>query len=209
MKLYHMSESLHLGDTLTPDYQKCRELAEPFVQAIEKSEDCFYGMVLNGKYLFAVMDKSNLRMWADYAKWATEGVFEFIRRREYPHQCGRMESNYFFAEPAECKTHFDADWGEESEEVQRSIHLFEVEVEDDAPARRDMRIYDAAYDAMKASQDTKFVMDCARRYFAGEQTESPMWEIMSKAKATAIRDVTEILHPFGLEKENDSNHQSL
>ena len=80
MILYHMSQTLKLGDELTPDYQKNMTLVQPFVQALEQSPDCFYGMVLNGKYLYAVLGKFKLWEWSDYAKWATEGAFEYVRK---------------------------------------------------------------------------------------------------------------------------------
>ena len=68
MILYHMSQTLSLGDTLVCDHQKCTRLSEPFVQGLEQSEDCFVGMVLNAKYLFAVLSRSGLREWSDFAK---------------------------------------------------------------------------------------------------------------------------------------------
>ena len=82
MKLYHMSQTLQIGNILTPDYEKHQELIQPFIQALEQNVDCFYGMLLNGKYLYAVMNRFGLREWSNYAKWATEGIFEFIRKTE-------------------------------------------------------------------------------------------------------------------------------
>lgn len=38
MKVYHMSEPMQR------DYKKNMELTLPFVQALERSEDCFYAM---------------------------------------------------------------------------------------------------------------------------------------------------------------------
>ncbi len=80
MEVYHISRSLRLGDTLTPDYEKLYQLAEPFLQGLERGLDCFAAMVLQGKYLYAVMSHlRGLRYWADYAKYATEAVFEFVK----------------------------------------------------------------------------------------------------------------------------------
>lgn len=73
MKLYHMSNSLKLGDELNPDYNNCANIVQPFVQALEQSTDCFYAMVLNGKYLREVLGKFNLREGSDYVKWSVEG----------------------------------------------------------------------------------------------------------------------------------------
>ena len=90
MKLYHMSDTLKLGDEMALDFKKTTSLAQPFVQALEQSEDCFYAMVLNAKYLRAVLGKFQLWEWSDYVKWSVEGAFEFIRKTEFPHCASRI-----------------------------------------------------------------------------------------------------------------------
>ena len=194
MKLFHMSQTLQLGDSLKPDYDKTTDLCQPFVQALERSEDCFYGMVLNGKYMCAVLRKFRLREWSNYAKWATEGAFEYIRQKEFPSSYSRLKSNYFYDDLPSCKKLYEYDWGGDSEEAQEKVHLFEVDVEDIAPQRRDMNIYDEAYNAMSDKQDVSLVLSCARRYFAGEHTADPVWEILSDKPAIAVKDISTYLH---------------
>lgn len=193
MILYHMSQTLTLGDILKPDYQNSKSLVQPFVQALEKSEDCFYGMVLNGKYLCAVLEKCNLREWSDYAKWATEGAFEFIRKTEFPDSYSRLESNYFYENVSNSRKLFEYDYGCEEEEEREKVHLFEVEVEDATPQYRDMNLFNKAYDAMSETQDVSLVLTCARRYFAGEQTPDPVWEILSDKPAKAVKDISQYI----------------
>ncbi len=193
MKLFHMSQTLQLGDTLIPDYQKNTALVQPFIQALEQSTDCFYGMVLNGKYMYALLGKFRLWEWSDYAKWATEAAFEFIRKTEFPDSYSRMSSNYFYDNLRNCKRLYDFDWGCESKEEQEKVHLFEVDVDDNAPQKRDMNIYDEAYEAMAASQDVKIVLDCARKYFSGAATAEPIWEILSDKTAEAVTDISSYL----------------
>ena len=193
MKAYHMSETLRSGDTLEMDHQKIVNLAEPFVQALEHSTDSFYGMVLNGKYFCAVLRKFRLWEWSDYAKWSVEGAFEFIRKTEFPDAISRLKCNYFYDNLENVKRLYEYDWGNESEEVQSSIHLFQVMLDDDAVQKYDMRIYDQAYDAMEKSQDVQMVLDCARRYFAGAHTEKPIWEILSDRNIGVAEDVTALL----------------
>ena len=36
-------------------------------------------------------------------------------------------------------------------------------------------------------------MDCARAYFAGEHSETPVWEILSDKPAETVRDISDIL----------------
>ena len=193
MKLYHMSQSLQLGDTLEPDYQKNMALVQPFIQALEQSTDCFYAMVLNAKYMYALLGKFKLWEWSDYAKWATEGAFEFIRKTEFPDSYGRMSSNYFYDSLTNCKKLYDYDWGCESKEEQDKVRLFEIDVSDDFPQKRDMNIYDEAYEIMSASQDVHAVLDCARKYFSGTSTSEPAWEILSDKSAKAVADISNYL----------------
>ncbi len=197
MKLYHMSDTLKLGDEMKPDYKRCKDLSQPFVQALEQSVDCFCAMVLNAKYLRAVLAKFKLWEWSDYIKWSVEGAFEYIRKTEFPHCCSRLRCNYFYSDLASCKILYEYDWGQASEEEQAGIHLYEVEVSDEHPQILDMRIYDEAYTAMEEREDVQFVLDCARRYFAGKQTAEPVWEIMSDKPARAVADITDYLRKQG------------
>lgn len=193
MKAYHMSETLRSGDTLKVDYQKIMILVEPFIQALEHSADCFYGMVLNGKYLYAVLEKSGLREWSDYVKWSTEGAFEFIRRTEFPDAIGRLECNYYYEDLENVRRLYEYDWGEEPEEIQSRIHLFEVTLEEDTLQRYDMNIYDQAYEAMEKRQDVQVVLNCARKYYGGEHTEEPVWEILCNRNIQVTEDITRLL----------------
>ena len=193
MKLYHMSDTLKLGDEMALDFKKTTSLAQPFVQALERSEDCFCAMVLNAKYLRAVLGKFRLWEWSDYVKWSVEGAFEYIRKTEYPQCCSRIMCNYFYDNLPACKILYEYDWGKASEEERNQIHLFEIELEAERVERRDMRVYDEAYLAMEEREDVKTVLACARRYFAGEHTENPVWEILSDRPAKAVRDLTEEL----------------
>lgn len=193
MNVYHMSDTLKLGDALSPDFKKTMALAQPFVQALEQSQDCFYAMVLNAKYLRAVLGKFKLWEWSDYVKWSVEGAFEFIRKTEFPDCISRLRCNYFYDNLDACRILYEFDWGTASEEERAGIHLFEVELDADAVETRDMRVYDEAYNAMYNHDDVQKVLECARRYFSGGQTEKPVWEIMSDRPARAAKDLTALL----------------
>ena len=192
MKVYHMSSTIHLGDTFVVDHEKLQELSQPFTMALERSEDCLYGMILNGKYLYAVLGKFRMWEWSDYAKWATEGVFEYIRKTEFPARCSRIRCNYYYDSLENCQRLFEVDWGNEDEETRSKQRLYEVDLTDDAPDRFDMRIYDEAYDAM-CEVDIQRVIACARRYYSGECSDAPVMEIVSDQKAVAVKDITEFL----------------
>ena len=53
-----------------------------------------------------------------------------------------------------------------------------------------MCLYDSAYDAMAERQDVDYVLANARRYYAGEQSAEPVWELLSAAPAQAVRDIS-------------------
>ena len=194
MTLYHISQTLQLGDELKPGNQRFSDLAEPFIQGLERGPDCFIAMLLNGKYLFAVMNRSGLREWADYAKWATEGLFEYVRCRSFSEAVSRLNCVYYYDNLADSRRLFEEDWGEESPEEREKVRLFAVEVEDPAPQRRDMGLYDEAYDAIER-QDLDAALAAAERYFRGEASEHPAWELLSEKPARAVKDLTCLLAP--------------
>ena len=193
MIVYHYSQTLKEGDHLEPGHLDFTDLCNPFIQALARSSDCFFGMLLNGKYMFAVLDRSNLRYWADYAKWATEGLFEYIRKNEYSQCVSRLHCSYFCADLDDCIRMFEEDWGEEEEEERSKVRLFEVEVPQSSLEMRDISIFDAAYDAIKEKQDIGAAIEFARKYFAGEHSEDPNWELLSAADATVLKDISHFL----------------
>lgn len=191
MKLYHISDTLRLGETMSQDYKQNLELALPFAEALERSEDCFYGMLLSARFLKSVLGKFGLRdMQTNYVKWAVEGVFEFIRRTEYPESYSRLLSNYFYDRMSDIRRLYEVDWNMTEKEERFNFHVFEIDLEDEAPQKRDMLLFDEAFDAMWDREDLQTVLRCARRYFAGEQSESPVWELLSDRPAKAVRDLT-------------------
>ena len=135
MIVYHYSPTLKKGDRLDPGHEKYMDLCKPFMKGLALSRDCFVGMLLSGQYTYAVMDRSKLRYWANYAKWATEGLFEFVRSQEYPEAVSRLHCNYFCVDAAECVRMFREDWGEEKPEEQEKVHLFEVELPEGEPGK--------------------------------------------------------------------------
>ena len=194
MKVYHMSDTLRLGGELSVNYKKYWELTEPFVQALERSEDCFYGVYFAAKFMRESLDRFGMAdMQTDYVKWAAEAVFEYVRRQEFPGRCCRLKCNYFFDDIASCRELFEIDWGKASEEERLKIRLFEIELSAETADRLDMRLFDEAYDDLWETDDITRIVDLARRYFAGESTGHPVWEIASDRKAVAVRDVSEYL----------------
>lgn len=194
MRVYHMSDTLRLGMELTPGYKKYWDLAFPFVQALEISTDCFYGTYFAAKFMGEALDRFKMTdMQTDHVKWAAEGVFEYVRQNEFPQCCCRLKCNYYFAEISSCRELFKIDWGRASEKERAEIRLFEVELSAAAVTKHDMRLFDEAYDDLWERDDITNTIKYARRYFSGDKTERPVWEIASDQKAVAVRDLTEYL----------------
>ena len=69
-----------------------------------------------------------------------------------------------------------------------------MEVDDPAPQRRDMSVFDEAYDAIER-QELDAALAAAERYFRGEASAGPVWEILSDRPAKAVQDLTHLLRP--------------
>lgn len=194
MILYHISDTLQLGEMMSRDYKKNMELVVPFIQALKRSEDCFYALLLNAKLIKSVFGKFGMRdMQTNYVKWATEGIFEYIRITEFPESYSRILSNYFYDNLADIKHLYEVDWNMKGKAERFNFHVYEIELEDEEPQKRDMLLFDEAFDAMWDNDDIQSAITYARRYFQGDHTATPVWEIMSDKTAKAVKDITYIL----------------
>ena len=85
MKVYHSSDTAQVGTRLINDYKKNIELVRPFVIALKQNKECFFNLCLSGQYMRAVLGKFNMKNMDTYSvKWATEGLFEYVRQNEFP-----------------------------------------------------------------------------------------------------------------------------
>ena len=196
MILYHMSETLQLGDEIKLDYKEYSDLAEPFVKALNFSYDAFYGMFMNASYVGSVLAKYNLKgMPTHEIKWATEGIFEYIRRKEFPEKCSRLTSIYYFDDIEKCQKLYTEDWENATPEEKEKIKLFEMEVSGNI-LECDMTLFDEAFDLvwdLEHPDQLEVIFEIARRYFRGEKGDEPVMEIISDGIAVAKRDITELL----------------
>ena len=193
MKLYHTSDSLQLGQKLNPEFWEHRWLIDPFLDALRRSEDCFYGMMLGQRYLYSVFVRQKWANWAVAPRHPTEAVFEYIRQTEFPDHVSRISSNYFYDDLNSCKHFYRITWSEADEEFKQRVHMYEIETDQTALTKRDMRLYDLGLDALQDRLDIQAAKDAARRYFSGDQTEDPIWEYLSEKEAVAAVDVTHLL----------------
>jgi hypothetical protein len=186
MRLYHIGVSLKEGMTLVNNYNKIDTLVEPFLMALEKGDAAFEMLLIEARYIRAVMRKNRLREWSNYAKWATEAIFEHIRRQESPDCYSRIGSLFYYDNLESCKKLYKEDYVEPGD-ADENVGMYEIEVDDSAPQRFDMRIYDDALDSIEERHDTQFARECARRYFRGSHHEMRLDEILSDKAATVVR----------------------
>jgi len=186
MILYHMSQTLKLGDLLQPDYLKKAECYQPYIQALRDGGNSINDLI-ESKLTDAAVD------WNGLVKCVVEGVFEYIRETEFPELPSRLNSSYYFEGLEHFEALYQAGWAQEPPEKQAMVHLFEIEINDGPLYRFDMCIFDEAYDAMMERRNLGFVRDAAWKYFAGEHTAQPIWEIMSDKPAKAVKDMTSCL----------------
>lgn len=193
MILYHVSDTLQLGETLNGDFMNLEPLIYPFFRALKRSEDCFFAMLMHAHYMSHVLYRNNIPDWTNCSKYATEAIFEYVRESRFPDCKSRIWSSYFSDDLDACRHFYDYVWRNTKDEVKARVHMYEIEIDQSTLEKRDMRLYDIAYDGMCADCDIDLAMDCAKRYFAGESSENPIWEYMSDAPAVAARDVTHLL----------------
>ena len=192
MIVFHMSNTLKPGMSFSSDYQNASHLAMPFVQALEQSHDCFAALFLSAKYTWAVLDKFGMNStFTDYSKWATEGVFEYVRKNEYPECCSRLTGNFFYDDQTNQDDLFDYVWGScEDPHEKESVKFYAIELDDSHPSKHDMLWFDEAYDLMEDPTAIDKVITIARKYFSGAATEHPLWELLSDKQATVLKERT-------------------
>lgn len=186
IKLYHMSETLKLGDKLKPDYLNKSINCEPYISAMDNGLDSL-------KILLEKKLEEQNEEWDNIAKWCVEGIFEYIRKTEFPHIPSRTKSNYYFDNLDDFAILYQAGWAQEPEEEKSKLRLYEIEMRAERVYKFDMSVFDEAYDKMHDYKDPESVIICAREYFEGKNTEKPVWEIMSDCPATAVKDISEFL----------------
>ena len=187
IRLYHMSQTLQLGDSLQPDFLQKKERYQPYIQALRNGGNSINDLIEHQR-------KNPSVDWNELVKCIVEGVFEYIRETEFPVIPSRLNSSYYFEGLEHFVTLYQAGWAQEPPEKQALVHLFEIEIGEEQLHRFDMCVFDEAYDVMLERQDLQFVIDSARKYFTGEHTSEPIWEIMSDKPAKAVKDITDCLH---------------
>lgn len=175
---YHYNTTYTGYTSLENDH--CRKLrtAEPYIYALEHDGSVFSAMLLLGMYKDRLARAESENGWFEYAKDATEALFEHIRRREFTNRSiSRLHCCYYVASLEEALRLGLDDWGNDS-----ALKILEVEIDDRHVMRYDQAFYNQAYELFvhyRSEEDIRKASGLARRYFAGEMSAQPLPELLA------------------------------
>lgn len=186
MIAYHYSVTYGGDTSLKNDYHGKAATAEPYRIALENGKSVFSAMLLMGMYRDRLARAETPGGWFEYAKDATEAIFEFVRRREFAaDSISRLNCVYYVGTLADAQRIGAEDWGEDG-----TFQVLEVELDEGRVRTYDQAHYDAAYERMVhfgGEADIDAALDAARRYFAGAHSEKPVMEILSDGENRVVR----------------------
>ncbi len=188
MIAYHYSITYQGDSSLQKDYRKNYLLAEPYIRALENGNGVFSAMLLLSMYKDRFMRSEKTGKF-EYAKDATEAVFEYIRMTEFPTQVSRVGCIYGVENLEEAQRLAKEDWGSDPEEYEK-LKILEVKLDPQKTVVLDQGFYNQAYDCMLDYHDEKDlqkIMELARRYFRKERSSEFIPEILSDGENKVLR----------------------
>ncbi len=191
MILYHYSvDSYKHGDKLHNDFKKLHRFAEPFLLALEKGEICFWSTYFSAMSYSRELCALGLRKYENYTKDAAEGIFEYIRRREFGgHSVSRVGCVYYCESREEAIDYLKDDCLDSGDFSAEQVKLLEVEVADDSVYRYDQSFFNQAERIMEAERSLEKAFELARKYFSMERTDTPLIEILSAGENRILREI--------------------
>jgi hypothetical protein len=191
MTLYHYSvDSYQSGGKLINDFKKQFRFAEPFMLALQKSEECFWGAYFAAMSYSRELCALGLRKHENYIKDAVEGIFEYVRRRDYPDSsASRVGCVYYCESKEEALRYLKDDCIDNGDFTVDQVKLLEVEVDATTVFRYDQTFFNDAVDIMEESRDLARVMALAGRYYSGERSDNPLIEILADGENRIIAEI--------------------
>lgn len=191
MILYHYSvDSYQSGPHLINDFRKQFRFAEPYLLALEKSQDCFWSVFFASMALSRELCALKLRKYENYVKDAVEGIFEFVRRQEFPgRSVSRIGCVYYCSSQEEALAYLQDDCLASGDFAPEQVKLLEVQVADESVFQYDQAFFNRATDIMETSRDLDAVFSLARAYFSLERSQEPLPEILSDGQNEILREI--------------------
>ena len=191
MLLYHYAvDSYQGGGELINDFKNNCRFAEPFLLALDKGGDCFWSVYFAAMSYSRELCALGLRKHENYAKDAVEGIFEWVRRRDFSaDSASRVGCVYYCESKDEAIAYLKADCLDNGDFSVDQVKLLEVEVDAARVFRYDQSFYNRAIDAMEQKRDLDAVIALAKAYFSKRRSEEPLIEILSDGKNRVIREI--------------------
>ncbi len=193
MIAYHYSVT-YSGDTsLQNDFRKNYLRSEPYIRALENGNSIFTAMLLLSMYKDRVL-KSEKEGKYEYAKDATEAVFEYIRKTEFPNEVSRVGCIYGTETLENAQQLAKQDWGGAPDEYEK-LQILELRLDPSRTVVFDQNFYNQAYDCMvdyHGETDLHRIMELARDYFSGKRSCKFIAELLSDGKNTVLRTISKL-----------------
>lgn len=191
MVLYHYSvDSYQSGPALINDYKKQFRFAEPFLSALEKGESCFWCVFFSAMFYSRELCALGLRKHENYIKDAVEGIFEHIRRTEFPgRSVSRISCVYYCESKEEALRYLKDDCIDNGDFTTERVKLLKVEVDGKTVFRYDQTFFNEACDVMENERDLQKAASLAKRYFASEQSGEPLPEILADGENRILSEI--------------------
>lgn len=175
---YHYNTTYSGYTSLENDHHRKIRTAEPYIYALAHDGPVFSAMLLMGMYKDRLARAERENGWFEYAKDATEALFEHIRRQEFADSSiSRLHCCYFVSSLEEALRLGLDDWENDPE-----LKILVVEIDERHVMRYDQAFYNQAYELFvhyRSEEDICKAADLARRYFAGEMSDHPLPELLA------------------------------
>lgn len=189
MKLYHYSvDSYQGGEHLINDYKNHYQFAEPYILALRESGEVFRAVYFATMYMSREIISLGLRKYENYRKDAVEGIFEYVRETEFPHDTSRLRCVYYCESKQEAAAYAQDDCLSDGLFTKDQVFLLEVEVEDGSIRRYDQSFFNSASEAIEKN-DIDAVFAYARQYFSCQRSDHPLIEIVADGDNYVLRRI--------------------
>ena len=191
MILYHYSvDSYRGGGKLVNDFKNNYRFAEPYLLALDEGEACFRSVYLAALATARELCALGLRKHENCGKDAVEGIFEWVRRREFPDSsASRVGCVYYCESREEAVAYLRDDCIDNGDFAWEQVKLLEVEVEDERVFRYDQSFYNRAVERFEQSRDLAGAIALARAYFSLQRSEQPLIEILADGENRVLREI--------------------
>ncbi len=156
--------------------------------ALKKNKEVFYATYYSALYLERQIRDMGLRSYKTCPKDATEAIFEYTRQILFPDAVSRISCVFYCETLEEAVQCAMEDWINCGDKTKEEVKILMVDVDDSRIARYDQVLYNEAYEAVEHCNFEK-AMKLAENYFAGKQSENPIFELVSDGTNKVVKEI--------------------